>query len=74
MNGTMDWKEGWLPVEYIDEGQEVWMAWPKAPGSAVRCTVACAAGYHARVVNSGRAIDCWVHVRDLRRRAVAGAC
>jgi hypothetical protein len=63
------WNAGWLPVAYVDEGNLVWLEWPVGSGDAVRCTVACAAGYHARVVNEARGIDTWAHIRELRRRS-----
>lgn len=62
-----DWMPGWRPVNYVDDGMEVWIAWPRHTGTAaVRCKVACPAGHYARVVNEARGIDTWVHLSELR--------
>ena len=59
------WNDQFKAVEFINEGQAVWL---RVGTDAVRCSVAIAAGYHARVINVKRDIDRWVHIRDLRSR------
>ena len=56
-----------VPCEYVDDGEEVVVTLGRRDGMGVRCTVACAAGYHARVVNERRGIDTWVNVTDCAR-------
>lgn len=68
-----EWKSGWRPVEYVDDGMEVWIAWPPHTGTqAVKCTVTCAAGHHAHIVNAARGIDTWAHINELRQREEGG--
>ena len=68
-----EWKPGWRSVEYVDFGMKVWIAWPPHTGTqAVRCTVTCAAGHHAHIVNAARGIDTWAHIRELRQREESG--
>ena len=64
------------PVAYVDEGMTVWARYERfcppearavvrAKGTAVRCTVAVAAGHHARIINERLGIDAWSHIGDL---------
>jgi len=64
------------PVRFVDEGMVVLAPYARfcpveeregalAHGTGVRCTVAVAAGYHARIVNAARGIDAWIHIGDL---------
>jgi hypothetical protein len=64
------------PVRYVDQGMTVWARYERfcppeeretvrAKGTAVRCTVAVAAGHHARIVNDRLGIDAWSHIDDL---------
>ena len=64
-------------VAYVDVGMTVWAPYERfcppedretvrAKGTAVRCTVAVAAGDHARIVNERLGIDAWSHIDDLR--------
>jgi len=61
---------------WVSEGMKVFAPWalfcpPEARAQAhehrtgVRCTVAVAAGHHARIVNETRGIDRWMHINDL---------
>lgn len=61
-------------VEWVSEGMRVIAAVrdvapeifdPADPGQGVWCTVAVAAGTHARIVNEKRGIDRWVHISML---------
>lgn len=55
------------PCLYVNDGERVVVH--IGGGKTVEATVACAAGYHCRVVADG--FDRWVHVEDCaRRRAV----
>ena len=56
-----------VPCEYVDDGEEVIVSVGRRDGMGVRCTVACAAGYHARIVNEKRGIDRRVNVADCAR-------
>lgn len=70
------YKVKYAPVAFVDEGMTVWTLFtPFCPPelrqsclgkqTMVRCTVAVAAGYHARIVNADVGIDAWVHIGDL---------
>ncbi len=50
---------------YVDNGQDVIAPYGNC-GTGIRCTVECAAGNHARVVNETYHFDKWVHVSNLR--------
>lgn len=50
---------------YVHDGQAVWIRWSREKGTLLRCTVACACGDTARVVNEARGVDKWVRVDDL---------
>jgi hypothetical protein len=56
-----------VPARWVNDGLEVWLPWCREKGSALRCTVSCAAGNHARVVNTHPKynVDKWVRVDDL---------
>jgi len=64
---TPAWREGWAPVEFFFEGQEVWTVWPRGGEHAVRCHVAVAAGDSARIVNEARGINMWVDRWNVRK-------
>lgn len=53
----------WAPPDWVSEGDTVWLAkghdYESGKTRVVKCTVAVAAGNHARVVNSERGIDRW---------------
>jgi len=50
---------------WIADGMTVWIRWDREKGTALRCKVACAAGYHARVVNEQYGVDRWFHIDNL---------
>lgn len=52
-------------VKYVNVGDKVIAPWDNE-GKGIRCTVICAAGYHARVSNEKRGYDKWLHIDDLR--------
>jgi len=52
-------------IRYVDEGMTVWLPWDRDKGTAIRCKVECAAGNHARVVNTHYKVCKWVRVDDL---------
>jgi len=55
------------PPSYVDDGMEVIAPYVhEGRRTGLRCIVAVAAGYHARVVNEARGFDRWFHIRDLR--------
>lgn len=61
------------PAQWVNDGMHVWIPWNRernAPGdspdgTALRCTVACAAGDHARIVNDRFGVDQWRRVASL---------
>lgn len=53
------------PVQWVADGTVVWLPWNRRRELALRCTVACAAGNLARVVNTTFNVDKWVRVDDL---------
>ena len=57
----------YIAPTHVFDGERVIAPYPPKPGVGVRCVVACAAGYYARVVNEKRGIDRWYHIRDLRK-------
>ena len=57
-------KKHWTYPRWVSDGETVWLRWDERKGSALRCTVACAAGDHARVVNEDRGVDKWVRLTD----------
>lgn len=54
---------------YVDVGMPVIVTPPARlgfePGTGLRCTVAVAAGMHARVVNERRDFSAWFYIGDL---------
>jgi uncharacterized protein with PhoU and TrkA domain len=44
---------------------DVWIRWERSQGTLLKCTVACAAGDLARVVNKNHRVDKWMRVDDL---------
>jgi len=58
----------WTAPRWAEEGMEVLapFATEDRPRQGLRCRVAVAAGYHARVVNEKRGFDRWFHLNDLR--------
>lgn len=50
------------PPAYCYDGQTVYIRWERSKGTLLRCTVACAAGNMARVVNEKHGVDKWVSV------------
>ena len=50
---------------WVEDGMTVWLRWDEEKGTALRCTVATAAGNHARVVNKKYSVDKWVGVDSL---------
>lgn len=46
---------------YANDGDVVWIPFPlpDKPRAGLRCKVACAAGYHVRVVNEAYGVDQW---------------
>lgn len=48
-----------VEVAWVEEGMTVWLRWNHPPNSALRCTVAVAAGDHARVVNERVGLARW---------------
>lgn len=63
----------YVEVRWVEEGMSVWLPWNKAAskpgrtesGTALRCTVAVAAGHHARIVNSEYGVDGWYPISFL---------
>jgi hypothetical protein len=57
----------WGRCRYVDDGMEVVAPYVhEGRRIGLRCHVAVAAGYHARVVNEQRGFARWFHVDDLR--------
>jgi hypothetical protein len=54
-------------VTYVDEGMPVIAPFNRQTGQGIRCVVATACGYHARVVNEQYQFDRWFHIDDLRQ-------
>lgn len=52
-------------VKWAEDGMEVWLPWNREKRSALRCTVVCAAGHHARIVNERFDVDTWKRLDDL---------
>lgn len=52
---------------YVDDGMEVWIRWRRTETgtSLLKCTVACAAGNHVRVVNEAYKVNKWCRLDDL---------
>ncbi len=63
----------YVEPRWVEEGMSVWLPWnPETnkpgrsmTGTALHCTVAVAAGYHARVVNAKFGVDHWYHITSL---------
>lgn len=54
------------PVKWAATGMHVFLPWShENNGTALRCTVAVAAGDAARVVNEKYGVDRWVHLDNL---------
>lgn len=53
-----------VPPRYVSDGDTVWVRWDRK-GAALRCTVAGAAGSHARAVNVRYGVDRWFRIEDL---------
>lgn len=52
---------------FVDVGQEVIAPYVhEGRLTGLRCVVAVAAGYHARVTNTARRFDRWFHIDDIR--------
>jgi len=57
----------YVEPRWVSDGMVVYLPWNKetnrpgysASGTALRCTVAVAAGHHARIVNSKYGVDRW---------------
>lgn len=61
------WSEGWLPVTFVVEGQDVYVPFPfDSPKAVLCCTVAAAAGKDFRIVNEKHHVDTWVSLDDVR--------
>jgi len=60
----------WEEPLYVSDGETVWLPVERFPDTGkvrvVKCTVAVAAGNHARVVNTEKGIDSWYPLTFLR--------
>lgn len=58
-----------VDVAWVEEGMSVWLRWSHDLATHmdkyVRCTVAVAAGNHARIVNESRGLDTWKPIDHL---------
>lgn len=53
-------------MQWVTEGDRVWAVMAR-PNMSILCTVECAMGHTARVVNDELGYDDWHHVDELRK-------